>query len=222
LGGPQFDSAAWIARWFLGATFLVSGLSKLRDTGSLEAGVRSYAVLPVAIVPRFARTLPAFELALALVLLTGLAARVSALVSLVMVLAFAYAVMVNILRGRSIPCHCFGTSRFDRIGAATVLRLAMLAGASVVVALSPTAGSVPPAGAASHAEQTLALFTSAVALTVVAFLLGPAAVLFREVSILIRSRRYQAPPTEPTRGGRRGSDGRRDLMLQDQVEQQAT
>jgi hypothetical protein len=68
-----------------------------------------------------------------------------ALVSLLVLALFATAVGINLRRGRSIPCACGPAP--ETIGGTTLLRLALLGGAAVLVAqLQPATGRLLPAG----------------------------------------------------------------------------
>jgi uncharacterized membrane protein YphA (DoxX/SURF4 family) len=80
------EIAAWVSRIVLGVTFLVSGVTKLRDLDALAFGILRYQLLPArrawALSHPLARLLTAAELGLAAVLLCGIALRLAGAASL--------------------------------------------------------------------------------------------------------------------------------------------
>lgn len=85
-------SSDWLtslARWLLGALFLYLGLRKVLDPVAFLKLVREYGVVDTPLLLNFiAVVLPWFEAFCGLLLLTGLAVRGTALVSLLMLLPF--------------------------------------------------------------------------------------------------------------------------------------
>jgi uncharacterized membrane protein YphA (DoxX/SURF4 family) len=97
-----------VARLGLAAVFLVSGTLKALDPDTTYVAVRAYDVLPKAGVALVAGVLPWLEIALGLLLLAGIAIRVVATVSAVLLLVFVAGVTQAWARGLSIDCGCFG------------------------------------------------------------------------------------------------------------------
>src|SRR5919198_1431753 len=116
------------------------GSRSFRGGGSSPQAVRNYRLVPERAGELIGRTLPAVEVAAGALLAVGLGVRpVAALLALFLV-AFSVAVAVNLLRGRTIDCGCFGPVAERRITWLTVARNAILvAAAAVVVAEGPTA-----------------------------------------------------------------------------------
>ena len=103
--------AAWVstgARLVLGGVFLVAGGLKVIDPQSSVAAVRAYRLLPSSLVTIVGWGLPFAEIALGLLLLAGVATRLVAVASAVLLLVFIAAVTSAAARGLSIDCGCFG------------------------------------------------------------------------------------------------------------------
>lgn len=102
------DGVATVARLGLAAVWLISGAIKLADPGETHIAVQAYEVLPQELVGVVATAMPLLEIILGLFLLAGLLTRVTALVSVLVLLAFIAAVVQAWARGLSIDCGCFG------------------------------------------------------------------------------------------------------------------
>src|ERR687887_557597 len=116
------------------------GSRSFRGGGSSPQAVRNYRLVPERAGELIGRTLPAVEVAAGALLAVGLGVRpVAALLALFLV-AFSVAVAVNLLRGRTIDCGCFGPVAEKQITWWTVARnLVLTAAAIVVAAVQPTA-----------------------------------------------------------------------------------
>jgi len=88
--------------------FLVAGGLKVIDPQSSVAAVRAYRLLPSSLATIVGWGLPFAEIALGVLLLTGIATRLVAVVSAVLLLVFIAAVTSAAARGLSIDCGCFG------------------------------------------------------------------------------------------------------------------
>lgn len=118
----------------LALVLLASAASKLRSAGALHqfaAVVVSYELLPRAIAVAWSRLVPVIELAIAVILFTGMASY-GALALIPLLGSFAVAVAINLIRGRSVACGCFGAD--EAITGRTLARLALLITAALVVA----------------------------------------------------------------------------------------
>ena len=92
----------------LGGVFLVAGGIKVIDPQSSVAAVRAYKLLPNSLVTIVGWGLPFAEIALGLLLLAGIATRVVAAVTAILLTIFILAVVSAAARGLSIDCGCFG------------------------------------------------------------------------------------------------------------------
>jgi uncharacterized membrane protein YphA (DoxX/SURF4 family) len=99
-------------------------------------GVDSYQMLPPWAVSPFAHMLPPVELLLGLWLLSGVALRISSLVSTLLLFAFIAAMVSAYERGLTISCGCFGPG--ERVGPITLVRDGLL---FLPLALAVTIGS---------------------------------------------------------------------------------
>ena len=103
--------AAWVslvARLILAAVFGFAAVSKIGDPAATIRSVRAYRLVPESAVHAVAYALPSFELALALLLLLGVASRLAGIVSAAALVVFIAAVSSAGLRGLRIDCGCFG------------------------------------------------------------------------------------------------------------------
>ena len=100
--------AATVARLAVGAVFTYSGWTKIVDIDGTIRSVRAYQLLPEAMVPAVGTALPAVELALAVLLLSGLLTRVAAAITVPISSAFFIGVASAWARGLQIECGCFG------------------------------------------------------------------------------------------------------------------
>lgn len=113
-----------IGRVALGAIFIYAAYSKMApppgfgwslssikiSLGVFANGVDSYEMLSPGAVTFVAHFLPPFELFLGLWLVSGIALRLSSLVSTLAICVFIYAMFSAWRRGLTINCGCFGVN----------------------------------------------------------------------------------------------------------------
>jgi len=97
-----------LVRLGLAAVWLVSGAIKVSDLNQTYIAVQAYDLLPGSVSSLVAGALPFLELALGALLLLGLGTRLTAIVSIVVLVAFIGAVAQSWARGLTIDCGCFG------------------------------------------------------------------------------------------------------------------
>lgn len=119
----------------LGVCFLAAALPKLRHPESFMLAVVGYRVLPFRLSKVYARLLPPLECLLGLLLLGGIAVRSAAIVSSLLALSFITGVGINVIRGRTLECHCFGKATKRMIGWKLLLEDIALFGAAVALAI---------------------------------------------------------------------------------------
>ncbi len=110
-GYPGRPWQRWVSvacRLCLAAVFGISGAIKAGDPNGTQIAVRAYSLLPDGLIRPVALGLPWFELALALLLLVGLATRLTAILAALTLVAFIAGVLSAAARGLSIDCGCFG------------------------------------------------------------------------------------------------------------------
>lgn len=105
----------------LGVTFIVAGVSKLwplpgfpwsiasirTSLAMFAMGVDSYQILSASTASLLAHVLPFFEIGLGIWLISGVALRVSSILSILALCTFIYAMYSAWHRGLSINCGCF-------------------------------------------------------------------------------------------------------------------
>jgi uncharacterized membrane protein YphA (DoxX/SURF4 family) len=161
-----------IGRVILAAIFLFAGFAKLRPQASMDwspASVKtslamfamqvdSYQMLPPTGVSFVAHALPPFEIFLGLWLLSGIALRLSSLVTTLLLAAFFSAMVRSYALHLGINCGCFGTP--EQLGAKTLVRDGSLLALSLAVTIGAFlirrrrgAGPFPEAAPAAMASQ---------------------------------------------------------------------
>jgi peroxiredoxin/uncharacterized membrane protein YphA (DoxX/SURF4 family) len=119
-------------RLVLAAVFGAAGMAKLRDRGGTRTALTEFGV-PELLARPVGVLLPLAELGVAASLLVTPAARVGALGALALLVLFSVAIAVNLARGRTPDCHCFGQVHSTPIGPATLGRNATLGTLSVLL-----------------------------------------------------------------------------------------
>lgn len=131
-----FRGIVLILRLVLGAIFVYAAWVKLRLPWQLFAmSIDSYQLLPPGPVELLARTLPAFELVLGLVVISGVWLRYSSAILSALLLVFFTLIVRAALKGQEISCGCFGPG--EAISWKTMLRDgSMLAGSLALTAMA--------------------------------------------------------------------------------------
>ncbi len=102
------DVVGTLARLGLAAVWLVSGVTKAVDPDQTYLAVAAYQVLPAGLVSPVAAVLPYLEIGLGLLLLVGLATRLVAVLSALLLVVYMAGVAQAWARGLTIDCGCFG------------------------------------------------------------------------------------------------------------------
>ena len=97
-----------LARLTLGGVLFAAGWLKVFTPAKSQMAVRAYEVLPISVANFFGIVLPWLEIGLGLLLILGIAVRLSALLGGVLMLLFIAAISQAWARGLSIDCGCFG------------------------------------------------------------------------------------------------------------------
>ena len=125
-------------RFLLALVFAVAAISKLQNADEFHGVVRNFRLLPEAVDGAFAAALPWVELVIAASLLLGIATLASGAIAGVLLLVFAAAIAINIVRGRTeIDCGCFRQGMRQRLNWALVARNIALCAAALWVAAQP-------------------------------------------------------------------------------------
>ncbi len=120
----------------LGAVFIYAAYTKLRQSWLLFAlSIDSYQLLPEWAVYALARMLPWLELALGILLITGIWLRSLSIAAAAILALFFTVMVVSYVRGAGIDCGCFGVG--EPLSLRTLARDGvLLAVALALVALS--------------------------------------------------------------------------------------
>lgn len=97
-----------VVRLGLAAVWLVAGGSKVGDLTASGRAVNAYQVMPYEAARVIGAMLPFLEIGLGLLLLAGIAVRLSAGVSVVLLVVFIAGIVSAWSRGLAIDCGCFG------------------------------------------------------------------------------------------------------------------
>ena len=110
--GDKFKVAQpWLtllARLILGGVLFAAGALKIGSLQKSAMAVRAYELLPVSLANLLGYTLPWIEIGVGLLLIAGVAVRISGLIGAFTMLAFIIAIAQAWARGLSIDCGCFG------------------------------------------------------------------------------------------------------------------
>lgn len=97
-----------IARLALGGVLFVAGAIKIPYPYKAAAAMRAYELLPNSFASIFGYILPWFEVGLGLLLILGVATRLSGLIGALLMILFIAAISSAWARGLTIDCGCFG------------------------------------------------------------------------------------------------------------------
>jgi Methylamine utilisation protein MauE len=132
-------------RWFFVLLLAASSIGKLADMLGFYALIKSYALLPEAVIPISAWTLAIFESALAIWLAIGKRVEVAAVSVIALHFVYLIWLAIALARGLDIPnCGCFGVFRarpltwFTLLEDLILLALAIVLWRSVKRKRSPT------------------------------------------------------------------------------------
>jgi len=122
-----------LLRIALSVVFGIAGVTKLTDPRGTRDAVKNFGS-PDSLAPALSIALPIAELAVAVGLLFTASFKISSLAALVLLAAFVLAISVNLARGRTHDCHCFGQLYSRPLGWPTLVRNVFFAlGAGVVL-----------------------------------------------------------------------------------------
>jgi hypothetical protein len=126
------QAAVLAARLLLSGVFAVAGLIKLADRAGSRRAIIDFGV-PSTLASALGVLLPLAELAVALALLPIASAWYGALGAFSLLLLFILGISVNLARGRTPDCHCFGQLSSAPIGWPTLVRNVVLGALSLFV-----------------------------------------------------------------------------------------
>ena len=109
-------------RVYIGIIFIYASMYKIVYTAEFAETIVGYQILPYWAVNIFAIALPWIELVSGILLIAGIRTRSAASIIAGMLLLFAFAITVNLVKGSSIHCGCFHYSREEVMSWWTLIR----------------------------------------------------------------------------------------------------
>ncbi len=97
-----------LSRLTLGGVLFAAGWLKIFTPAKSQMAVRAYEVLPISVANFLGIALPWLEVGLGVLLILGIAVRISAIVGGGLMVVFIAAISQAWARGLSIDCGCFG------------------------------------------------------------------------------------------------------------------
>jgi peroxiredoxin/uncharacterized membrane protein YphA (DoxX/SURF4 family) len=126
------DVALLGARLLLIAVLGVAGIAKLADLEGSRRAVEGFGISP-SISRSVGSLLPLSEIAVAIALIFHVTAWWGALAAFVLLLFFIGGISVNLARGRTPDCHCFGQLHSEPVSPLTLLRNVLLGVVALIV-----------------------------------------------------------------------------------------
>jgi putative oxidoreductase len=109
-------------RLILGGVLVYAGWIKLFDTPAFMQDIANYRILPPALLPIVAITLPAIEIVAGVCLMIGLLMDGALVITTGLIVVFIAAVSSAIWRGLDVQCGCFGTSDAEKVSWTILMR----------------------------------------------------------------------------------------------------
>jgi uncharacterized membrane protein YphA (DoxX/SURF4 family)/peroxiredoxin len=170
-------------RLALSAIFAAAGATKLGDQPGTRTAVTNFGA-PESLTRIISILLPIVELVIAAGLLFANTAAVSALAALLMLTFFMLAIGVNLARGNTHDCHCFGQIYSRPLGWSTLLRNLIFALGAVVVLWQ------------AKVADSLSIFSTLGEFTLTQWLWTLGGVLFLAAILIFSIRRHKTTPVE--------------------------
>ncbi len=135
---PVTEEFQLAARLLVALVFVSAAIGKFSHLAEFQGVVARYRLLPGWLVTPIANGLPPAEAATGVALMAGSAAPWAAWAAIALLLVFALAMALNLLRGRrNIDCGCFQSALRQTLSWTLVLRNMLLA-AVLVPTLAPS------------------------------------------------------------------------------------
>ena len=132
-----FSVVMLLTRLGLGGVLIYAGAVKVPEPAAFTDAIANFEILPHLGNQIVAYTLPWAEIVIGLLLICGLWLRVSAGMTVLMLLGFGGAVIFALARGLDIECGCFGTDDYARVGFSVLAIEAAMIIAGVFVFIFP-------------------------------------------------------------------------------------
>ena len=193
-----------LGRLLLALVFAIAGVAKLADREGSRQTIVDFGV-PSALAAPLGLLLPLAELAVAATLLPASTAWWGALGALALLSLFMVAIGINLARGRTPECHCFGQLHSAPAGWKTLARNGILAAVAAFVLLEGLDGAGPSALSWLGALSTAQLLGFLGGVVVLALLAGQWSFLIHLLGqngrLLVRVEAMEKTLAELTSGG---------------------
>jgi len=111
-----------LSRLLLGGIFIYASIDKIAHPHAFAKIIHNYQLLPDVLIYAAAVMLPWVELVSGLFIVAGIFKRTTAIILSSLLLVFAVAISINLIRGIEFDCGCFSTVASDS-GSASVFLL---------------------------------------------------------------------------------------------------
>ena len=111
-------------RLIIGIVFIYASLDKITHPAEFAKGIGLYDAVPFGLENLMAMAMPWLELLVGICLVAGIMVDGAAIMSVVMMVVFIFAISQALARGLSIECSCVSVTEEsgDKIGLQTILR----------------------------------------------------------------------------------------------------
>jgi uncharacterized membrane protein YphA (DoxX/SURF4 family) len=134
-------AALTAGRIALGTVFLAAGVGKLRSGNTrFHAALLAYDLFPRRVAAATSRALPPLEIAIAALLVAGFLTRPSLALAIGLLATFSATVLIALLRGKAVPCGCFGRPEVRPLQRVVLVRNLALLSIAFVLLASPASG----------------------------------------------------------------------------------
>ena len=195
------------ARVFLALVFGIAGVAKAADPNGSRQAMIGFGV-PERLARPFAWALPFAEILIAVALIPAGTAWVGSIAAVALLLLFAVGIAVNLVRGQSPDCHCFGQLHSEPVRWSTFSRnLVLIAVAGLIVVVGKDNSGLSAVGWLAElkvAELTNLIFGGAAVALLAAGVVYLRRVLSQQSTLLARvdamkkviDEDYAEPPVE--------------------------
>lgn len=166
------ESLAAVAQYTLATTFVLSAVAKMRTRAALSGAIRRMTLyrLDDGAARLAAALLPWVELGLGVGLVAGFRLDATATATAMLLLIFTVFVVVHLVQGSRVPCHCFGDDR-AAISLGTLVRnvtlIVLAAGLAILTHIEPDIALTPAKSLVLPWHELLGVIVTTISLIVV-------------------------------------------------------